>query len=310
MTGPDIAACAGAVRAFNRFYTAHVGALDEHMLDSPFNLTEARVLYELGQRSGLSASGLAGALRLDPAYLSRILRKFSQEGLLERAPNPLDRRGSVLALSEAGRRAFDELSRASQECISRVVRPLPAADRAALLRAMATVRGLLGADQPRDAGPVVIRSHRMGDVSWILYRHATLYRDEYGWSASFEALAAEIVADFLKSHDPACEQCWVAERDGVILGSVFLVRAEERLAKLRLLYVEPSVRGGGIGRRLVEECMSFARHAGYTRMTLWTNDVLTGARRLYDALGFEQVGETPHSDFGSPMVGQVLERDL
>lgn len=150
----------------------------------------------------------------------------------------------------------------------------------------------------------------MGDIGWIIHRHATLYRDEYGWTPAFEALVAEVAADFLKSHDPEREHCWVAEQDGALLGSVFLVSAGDRIAKLRLLYVEPAARGMGLGRRLVEECMRFARAAGYRRMTLWTNDVLVGARRLYDALGFELISEQPHSDFGPPMVGQVLERDL
>ena len=160
------------------------------------------------------------------------------------------------------------------------------------------------------SGAVEIRSHRMGDVSWIVHRHATLYRDEYGWGPGFEALVAEIAADFLKSHDPAREHCWVAVRDGEILGSVFLVDAGDGVAKLRLLYVEPSARGLGIGRRLVDTCMEFARAAGYRRMILWTNDCLVEARRLYDRLGFVQTGEEPHSDFGPPMVGQVLEREL
>jgi len=310
---PDVETCVDAMRAFNRFHTAHVGALDEHLLASPFSLTEARVLYELGQRGGQTAAALAGALGLDPAYLSRILRRFAQKGLLRRAPNPADRRGSVLSLSDDGRRAFDDLVRASRESIAQILRPLSAAGRAALIGAMATIRGLLGADpddEPGDARPVVIRPHRMGDASWILHRHATLYRDDYGWNAHFETLVAEIIADFLKRHDPAREQCWVAERGGAVLGSVFLVRADDRVAKLRLLYVEPAARGLGLGRRLVETCLDFARAAGYRRITLWTNDCLTEARRLYDSLGFEQVSEQPHSDFGPKMVGQVLERDL
>ena len=160
------------------------------------------------------------------------------------------------------------------------------------------------------AGPTEIRSHRMGDIGWIIHRHATLYRDEYGWTPAFEALVAEVAADFLKSHDPRREHCWVAERDGAILGSVFLVDAGDRVAKLRLLYVEPTARGLGLGRQLVETCIDFARAAGYRRMTLWTNDILTTARHIYDSLGFELVSESPHSDFGPPMVGQVLERPL
>jgi GNAT superfamily N-acetyltransferase len=156
----------------------------------------------------------------------------------------------------------------------------------------------------------LIRSHRIGDVTWSVHRHATLYRDDYGWNAHFETLVAEIAAEFLKSHDPGREHCWVAERDGVILGSAFLVRVDDRVAKLRLLYVEPTARGLGLGKRLVEQCMYFARTAGYRRMTLWTNDCLIEARKLYDSLGFELISEHPHSDFGPPMVGQVLERNL
>lgn len=310
MTESDIDACAGAVRAFNRFHTAHVGALNEHLLDSPFGLTEARVLYELGQESGLSASGLAASLRLDPAYLSRILGRFGQRGLLERASNPRDRRGSVLTLTEEGRAAAAALDRASQGSVARIVRPLAPADRTALLQAMETIRGLLGGDRGHDTRAVVIRAQRMGEVSWVAHRHATLYRDAYGWDGRFETMVTQVAADFLKSHDGACEQCWVAERGGAILGSVTLVRADERVAKLRLLYVEPAARGLGLGRRLVEHCLAFARAAGYRRITLWTNDCLTEACALYQSLGFALVSEHPHSDFGPPMVGQVLERDL
>lgn len=305
----EIKASIAAVRAFNRFYTAHVGALDEHLLNSPFTLAEARVLYELGHRKGVTAAVLSKDLDLDPAYLSRILRRLSHAGLVARLPNPQDGRGRVLSLTAEGRDEFERLVQASCERIGQIVEPLTSQGRAALLRAMGEIRRLL-APEAAQAGPVVIRSHRMGDIGWIVHRHATLYHDEYGWDARFEALVAEIAADFLKSHDPAREHCWVAERDGHVLGSVFLVDAGDDVAKLRLLYVEPSARGARIGLRLAEECIGFARRAGYRRMTLWTNDVLVAARRLYDALGFELVTEIPHSDFGPPMVGQVLERDL
>jgi len=308
MTEPKLDGLIDNVRTFNRFYTARIGVLDEHLLESPFSLAEARVLYELGHREGLTAAVLGRELSLDPAYLSRIVRRFAQAGLVARVPDPADGRGRLLALTDAGRAAFGRLEAASRARIGGMLREVDAGRRAGLAAAMAEIRGVLGSEA--DAGPVVIRGHRMGDASWIIHRHATLYRDEYGWNARFEALVAEIVADFLKTHDPAREHCWVAERRGSILGSVFLVRVDDRVAKLRLLYVEPAARGLGIGRRLVEECMAFAKAAGYGRMTLWTNDCLTEARRLYDSLGFQQVGEEPHSDFGPPMVGQVLERDL
>ncbi len=296
------------VRAFNRFYTARIGALGEHLLESPFSLAEARVLYELGHRDGLTAAVLGRELGLDPAYLSRIIRRFVRAGLVVRAPDPADGRGRLVALTGAGREAFGRLEEASRQRIGAMLEGVAPGRRAGIAAAMCEIRVSLGGEA--DPAPVVIRGHRMGDVSWVLHRQAALYRDEYGWNAAFEALVLEIGAAFLKDHDPGREHCWVAERGGAILGSVFLVRAEEGVGKLRLLYVEPSARGLGIGRRLAEECMAFARAAGYRRMTLWTNDCLVEARRLYDSLGFEQVGERPHSDFGPPMVGQVLEWDL
>jgi DNA-binding MarR family transcriptional regulator/GNAT superfamily N-acetyltransferase len=305
--GPD--ALVEDIRSFNRFYTAHVGALEEHLLESPFTLAEARVLYELGLRDGVTAAVLARELSIDPAYVSRIVRRFVQSGHVTRLPDPADGRGRILVLTEPGRYAFERLVQASRARVGRIVAVLSSERRAALAAAMRRVREILG-DAAEAEKPVTIRSHRNGEVSWIVHRQATLYRDEYGWNERFEGLVAEVAANFLKSHDPAREHCWVAERGGAILGSVFLVDFGHGVAKLRLLYVEPAARGQGIGRRLVEECLGFARRAGYRRMTLWTNDCLTDARRLYDSLGFEQVAEGPHSDFGPPMVGQVLERDL
>lgn len=310
MRQSEIEASVSRVRAFNRFYTAQIGGLDEHLLDSPYTLAEARVLYELGRRDGLTAAVLARDLALDPAYLSRILRRFVAAGHVARRPDPADKRGRILSLTAFGREALTELERASQARIAGIIGRLTETDRARLTAAMAAIRDVLDPDSGVDPSPVVIRAHRPGDIGWIVHRHATLYRDEYGWDARFEALVSEVAAQFLKTHDPIREQCWVAERDGEILGSVFLVRVDDAVAKLRLLYVEPAARGLGLGRRLVEECIRFARNAGYRRMTLWTNDVLQAARRIYDALGFAQVAQAPHSDFGPPMIGQVLERDL
>jgi DNA-binding MarR family transcriptional regulator/GNAT superfamily N-acetyltransferase len=310
MPESDVEKKISAIRDFNRFYTAHVGALDEHLLDSPFTLTEARVLYELGQHAGPTAAEVARDLRLDPAYLSRILRRFIQAGHVRRAPSPDDRRGSILSLTGQGQWVFRGLDNASRERIGSIFAPLPASARDALVTAMATIRTVLTPDQETVTAPIVIRPHRMGDISWVIHRQTVLYRDEYGWGIKFEELIAEIAAEFLKSHDPACEHCWVAERAGAIVGSVFLVRAGDQLAKLRLLYVEPDARGAGIGGLLVDECMRFARATGYLRMTLWTNDVLTAARRIYETRGFKLISEAPHSDFGPAMVGQVFECEL
>ncbi len=307
---PETEKTVSAIRSFNRFYTTHIGALDEHLLGSSFTLTEARVLYEIGDRAGLTAARLARDLRLDKAYLSRILRRFDQAGQVTRQPNPADRRGQILALTGEPRPFFQELVQASQARFAGVIGPIPASRRAALAAAMRTIRAVLGPGQRSGEAEVVIREARMGDYSWVAHRQATLYRDEYGWDTEFEALVLEITVDVLNSklHDGG--KCWVAEQNGAILGSVFLVRGREQEAVLRLLYVEPDARGTGLGRRLAEECIASARQAGYRTMRLWTNDVLTEARHLYDSLGFVQVAQKQHADFGPSMTGQSLELNL
>ncbi|TQF77237.1 MarR family transcriptional regulator [Elioraea sp. Yellowstone] len=296
-----------AVRRFTRFYTRHLGVLREGLLDSPFALTEARVLYELAQAPELGAAELARRLALDAGYLSRILRRFETDGLIARDPVPEDGRRATLRLTEAGREAFAGLDAASRAQVRRLLAALPASARPRLVAAMRTIEALLDTDAP---APWLIRPLGPGDGGWVVESHGRLYAQEYGWNAEFEALVAEIVAAFLRAHDPACEGGWIAERDGAPVGSVFVVRQDARTAKLRLLLVEPEARGLGIGRRLVEHAMGFARGVGYARMTLWTNDVLVAARHIYESAGFVCTAREPHTSFGKDLVSETWERDL
>lgn len=300
---------AAAVRAFNRFYSRQAGLLKEGLLKSEFSLTEARVLYELATRDGLTATGIGRELGLDAGYLSRILKKFEARGLLDRAPSRRDARQSVLELTAAGRAAFKPLDEASQAEFTAMLEKLTAEQRERLLAAMATIRTLLE-EGTEPEPPFILRPHRPGDIGWVISRQAALYHREYGWDESFEALVAEIGAEFLKSFDPERENCWIAERNGEVVGSVFLVRQSDEVAKLRLLYVEASARGLGLGRRLVAECIAFARAKGYKTLTLWTNDVLVSARRIYEAAGFTLVAEEPHHSFGKDLVGQNWDLEL
>lgn len=296
-----------AVRRFNRFYTRQVGALREGLLDSRFTLTETRVLYELAHRDDLTASDLARDLGLDPGYLSRILARFESDGLLARAPSEADRRRAVLHLTEAGQAAFAPLNAGAREEVAAWLGGLAEPAQAELVAAMGRIETLL---EPVTARPYVIRPPCAGDIGWVVCRHGALYAAEYGFDSRFEALVATVAGAFLAKHDPARERCWIAERDGVNLGSIFLVRADDELAKLRLLLVEPTARGQGIGRRLVDECLAFARAAGYRRITLWTNDVLVAARRIYQQAGFQLVRSEPHRMFGPAIVGEDWDLTL
>ena len=295
-----------AVRRFSRFYTRVIGALQDGLLHSSFSLAEARVLYELAQRAGATATELGRELDLDPGYLSRILQRFERDGLLARAPSPIDRRQSLLSLTRVGHDAFAPLDARSREEIGALLAPLAEPAQASVVAAMGCIEASLGA--PR-SGPWLLRQHRPGDIGWVVGRHGALYAEEYGFDARFEALVARVAGEFLALHDPACERCWIAEYDGVNIGSVFLVRQSDEEAKLRLLLVDPAARGLGIGRRLVAECIGFARETGYRRIALWTNEVLVAARAIYQQAGFRLVASKPHSDFGPPMVGEdwVLE---
>jgi DNA-binding MarR family transcriptional regulator/GNAT superfamily N-acetyltransferase len=293
----------GTVRRFTRFYTRQIGLLDEGLLRSEFSLTEARVLYELAQRDGLSAADLGRELGLDAGYLSRILKRFAARGLVARSPSKNDGRQAMLVLTDAGHTAFEPLNQASHAEVEAMLGRLSMGKREMLVNAMTTIERLLGANLEPEI-PYILRPHQPGDIGWIIHRQGLLYSQEYGWDETFEALVAEIAASFVKTINPKCERCWIAEREGAIVGSVFLVRQSDEMAKLRLLYVEPSARGLGTGRRLVDECVRFAKARGYATLTLWTNDVLVSARGIYEAAGFRLVKEERHHSFGKDLVGQ------
>jgi DNA-binding MarR family transcriptional regulator/GNAT superfamily N-acetyltransferase len=289
-----------AVRAFNRFYTRQIGVLGDHYLETDFSLTDLRVLYELAHRDAATAADIGRELGLDAGYLSRILQRFAGQGLLARTPSPADARQSLLRLTPKGRAAFAPIDARARGLVEALLDRLSLADRQRLVDAMATITSLLGApraDADR-AAPYLLRGHQPGDMGWVIHRHAALYAQEWGYNAEFEVLAARICADFLDHFDPTGERCWIAERDQAIVGSVFVVRKSKTVAKLRLLLVEPSARGLGIGRRLVDECIRFARQAGYRKLTLWTQSDLDAARRIYQQAGFRCVARQRHHSFG------------
>ena len=285
-----------AMRRFNRFFTRRIGALDEGHLGSDFSLTEVRVLYELFHGKGLTATDLVRALDLDEGYASRMLQRFERTGLVRRAPSAADRRATTLTLTARGRAAFRPLDRRADAAVRVLLESVHPRDRATAVQAMNRLQSILSA-QP-DRRPVRLRTHRAGDMGWIVHRHGVLYAKEYGYDDRFEGIVAGVVADFLAHHDPARERCWIADRGGEILGSVMVVKKTERTAKLRLLYLEPHARGLGLGRRLVDECIAFAREAGYAKITLWTQSSLTAARHIYQTAGFKMTGSKVHADFG------------
>jgi DNA-binding MarR family transcriptional regulator/GNAT superfamily N-acetyltransferase len=298
-----------AVRRFSRFYTQKIGLLHEGYLGSPFSLAESRVLYELAHRDGATAAELSRDLGLDPGYLSRILRGFEKRRLLARATSKADGRRSHIALTERGRDAFAPLHARSRDEIGAMLGALTETEQQRLVEAMRTIETALGAPAERKA-PYMLRSHQPGDMGWVVHRHGVLYAQEYGWDERFEALVAEIVAKFIQRFDPKRERCWIAEKDGEIVGSVFLVRRSATVGQLRLLLVEPRARGLGVGSRLVSECIRFARQVGYRKVTLWTNSVLVAARRIYEGAGFRLVHSERHRSFGHDLVGETWERPL
>jgi len=298
-----------AMRRFNRFYTRQIGLLDDGYLRSPFSLPEVRVLYELAHRDGPTAAELSRDLGLDPGYLSRILRAFEKRRFISRTRSAADGRQSHLALTARGRAAFSPLEQRSHEEIRAILARLPASEQARLIEAMRAIEAMLGG-RPEPKVPYVLRPQRPGDMGWVVHRHGALYAEEYGFDEQFEALVAEIVAAFVKNYDPKRERCWIAEKDGEPVGSVFLVKGSKTVAKLRLLLVEPKASGLGIGARLVDECLRFARQAGYKKITLWTNSVLVAARHIYEEAGFRLVHSERHKSFGHDLVGETWERDL
>ncbi len=313
MPSSALARDVGNVRRFNRFYTKQIGVLGAGLLESPYSLTEVRVLYELAHREAPTAAEIGRELGLDPGYLSRILRGFRRRRLVATRGAPDDRRRRLLALTDEGKTVFDQLDGRSNAEIEAMLRRLTGERQRRLLAAMESIEQLLGtspATEPESTEPYLLRSHRPGDLGWVVHRHGVLYAQEYGWDERFEALVAGIVAEFVRNFDPRREHCWIAERQGEIVGSVFVVRQSDQVAKLRLLLVEPSARGLGIGSRLVNECVRFAREAGYRTLMLWTNDVLHSARKIYEAVGFELVKSEPHESFGQGLVGQTWELTL
>jgi DNA-binding MarR family transcriptional regulator/GNAT superfamily N-acetyltransferase len=298
-----------AVRAFNRFYTRKLGVLDQQLLKSPFSLSEARVLYELAHREDPAAKEIGIELGLDPGYLSRIIQKFDEDGLITRKPLQSDRRQYRLGLTAKGRQAFAKLERSSHDDIADMLAALPHGDGGQLIAAMAMIERLLGASE-RSPRPAILRDPRPGDMGWVVQSHGALYAGEYGFDSSFEALVAEIAAKFLTSFDASRERCWIAEVDGAQVGSVFLVRHSDDVAKLRLLLVAPAGRGQGLGRRLVAECVAFARQSGYRKITLWTQSILVAARKIYQNAGFVLVATEPHRSFGQSLIGETWEREL
>jgi DNA-binding MarR family transcriptional regulator/GNAT superfamily N-acetyltransferase len=313
MLTPNLDSRIEAVRRFNRFYTRQIGLLQEGLLDSPFSLTEARVLYELAHRNQSTAAEIGSELGLDAGYMSRILRSFEKHKLIDKTSSITDRRRSLLTLTKHGRKVFEPLEARSKAQIAVMLEVLTPSNQQGLIGAMNIVQGLLG--KPADkAGssrePYLLRAHRPGDMGWVVHRHGILYAQEYGYDETFEALVAEIVAKFVRHYDAKRERCWIAEREGEIAGSVFLVAESKAVAKLRLLLVEPSARGLGIGGRLVGECVRFARQAGYKKMVLWTQSELDAARHVYKKAGFLVVEKTSHTSFGKDLTAETWELPL
>ena len=306
MVRDDLEARIDTVRRFNRFFTRQIGVLREGLLHSPYSLTEARILFEIAHRDDLTASDLSRELGLDPGYLSRILARLEQQGLIDKVRSETDARRRLLSLTLEGEDAFSLLDSRSREEVAEMLCELSEGDQRRLLEAMQTIEGVL--DKSFEfSEPFFLRQHEPGDMDWVVHRHGVLYAQEYGWDERFEALVAQIVADFINNYDPAKERCWIAEMNGEIVGCVFLVKASDTVAKLRLLLVEPEARGLGLGTRLVEECIRFARSRGYNTLTLWTNSVLDAARHIYEEHGFKLVEEEEHHSFGHDLVGQNWE---
>jgi len=298
-----------AVRAFNRFYTQQIGVLHESLAKSPFSLTAARVLYELAHREKSTATELGARLGLDPGYLSRILASFKRRGLIKRKACAADARQTILQLTKEGEEAFAALNLGSQRDVMHLLGGLAPPEQRQLVGAMRTIQRLLGTPEKPDTS-FLLRPHQIGDIGWIVQRHAIIYAQEYGWDEQFEGLVAKVAADFLEAHDPKRERCWIAERDGQNVGCVFLVANTKTVAQLRLLFVEPRARGLGIGKRLVTECIRFARQTDYRKIILWTNNILLAARHLYERAGFRLIHEEPHQSFGANLVGETWELRL
>ncbi|MBV9231230.1 MAG: MarR family transcriptional regulator [Chloroflexi bacterium] len=297
------------VRHFNRFFTRQIGVLREGLLHSPYSLTEARILFELGHRHDLTSSALCRELGLDAGYLSRILARLEQQGLLEKVRSEADGRQRLLSLTSEGEKAFALLDQRSRDEVAEMLNDLSEGDQQRLLKAMDTIENVFRKGF-KYAEPFFLRSHEPGDMGWVTHRHGVLYAEEYGWDERFEALVAQIVADFINNYNPERGRCWIAEMNGEIVGSVFVVQVSEEVAKLRLLLVEPKARGLGLGTRLVEECIRFARRRGYQKLVLWTQICLVEARHIYEKTGFKLVAQGAHHSFGHDLVEETWELPL
>ncbi|MDQ0051488.1 DNA-binding MarR family transcriptional regulator/GNAT superfamily N-acetyltransferase [Variovorax boronicumulans] len=304
------AAAVKAIRQFNRFYTRRIGALDPY-LGSAMSLTDVRVLYELAHRETAVASEIGRDLGLDAGYMSRILRRFESEGWLTREPHARDARQSVLRLTEAGHAAFAPLQQKSRDEAAALLAPLAPAQRNQLVQAMGTMQSLLDpAAAPAKPQAAILRDPAPGDIGWVVQQHGEIYAREYGWDSSFEALVAQIAGDFLLKFQPEWERCWIAELNGERMGSIFVVRKSASVAQLRLLILSPAARGLGLGGKLVDECIAFARRKGYKKMVLWTNSDLVAARAIYAKRGFQLIKSEPHESYGKQLVGETWEMKL
>ncbi len=309
MTDTALAEKVAAVRRFNRFYTKQIGVLLEGLLQSGFSLAEARILYEMGQRDGITATWLGEMLGLDAGYLSRLLAGLEKRGVLLKTRSPEDGRKSLLTLTEAGRAASTDLDQRSAAEVGEMLSALTEEEQRRLTASMATIEALLGGSS-KGRDPYILRPHRAGDLGWVVHRHGVVYGEEYGLNEQFEGLVAGVASELIKNFDPKWECSWIAEMDGEIVGTVFLVKVSDSVAKLRLLLIELKARGLGLGRRLVDECIRFARRAGYEKITLWTMGHLYVARRIYEKAGFVKVHEELVRDFGQEMVDETWELDL
>ncbi len=313
MAQTDLSSRIASVRHFNRFYTRAIGVLQEGWLDGPFSLTEVRVLYELAHREKATATVVGNSLELDPGYLSRILSAFEKLGVIEKTASEDDGRLTHLALTAKGREQFAPLDARTNQQVQGILEKLSENEQRQLVGAMETIEKLLAPPETRESptkASYLLRPHQPGDMGRVVHRQAVLYSQEYGYDEEFEAFAAGIVAKFILHYDPKRERCWIAEKDGQIVGSVFVVAKSRTVAKLRLLYVEPHARGLGIGSRLVRECLRFARQVGYKKMVLWTQSELDAARHVYKQAGFKVVEKKKHHSFSKDLVAEVWELSL